>query len=40
MREIRITDDGIRLRDTFAAESGVAAGGGVSSEPRAKEQEE
>ena len=28
MRELRITDDGIRLLDTFADESGVAAGGG------------
>ena len=34
MRELRITDDGIRLLDTFAGESGVASGGGVSSEPR------
>jgi circadian clock protein KaiC len=35
MREIQITNDGIRLLDTFAAESRVASGGGVSSEPRA-----
>ena len=34
MREIRITDDGIRLLDTFAGESGVASGGGVSSAAR------
>ncbi len=34
MREIRITDDGIKLLDTFAAESAVASGGGVSSELR------
>ena len=39
MRELRITNDGIRLLDTFAGESGVAAGGGVSSEPRGKEDE-
>jgi circadian clock protein KaiC len=39
MRELRITDDGIRLLDTFAGESGVASGGGVSSDPRAKESE-
>jgi circadian clock protein KaiC len=39
MRELRITNDGIRLLDTFAGEAGVAAGGGVSSEPRAKEDE-
>ena len=32
MRELQITDDGIRLLDTFAAESHVASGGGVSSE--------
>ena len=31
MREIRITDNGIQLLDTFALESGVASGGGVSS---------
>jgi circadian clock protein KaiC len=36
MREIRITDDGIRLLDTFAGASGVASGGGVSSDPRAE----
>ena len=34
MRELQITDDGIRLLDTFAAESGVASGGGVSSDMR------
>jgi circadian clock protein KaiC len=33
MREIRITDDGIRLLDTFAGESGVASGGGTSNDP-------
>lgn len=35
MREFRITDDGLRLLDTFASESGVASGGGVASDPRA-----
>jgi circadian clock protein KaiC len=30
MREFQITDGGLRLRDTFAAESHVASGGGVS----------
>jgi circadian clock protein KaiC len=35
MREIRITGDGIQLLDTFAAESRVVSGGGVSPEPRA-----
>ena len=35
MREIQITDDGIRLLDTFAAESRVATGGGMASETRA-----
>lgn len=29
MREIQITDGGIRLLDTFAGESGVASGGGI-----------
>lgn len=32
MRELLITDDGIRLLDTFAAESRVVSGGGVSSD--------
>jgi circadian clock protein KaiC len=32
MRELQITDDGIRLLDTFAEASQVASGGGVSSE--------
>ena len=32
MRELQITDDGIRLLDTFAEEFQVASGGGVSSE--------
>jgi circadian clock protein KaiC len=39
MRELRFTDDGIRLLDTFAGESGVASGGGMSSDTRAKESE-
>jgi circadian clock protein KaiC len=34
MREVQITDDGIQLLDTFAAESRVASGGGVSTDPR------
>ena len=34
MRELRLADDGIHLLDTFAGESGVASGGGLSSEPR------
>ena len=37
MREIQITDDGIRLLDTFAAELQVASGGGVSNEMRLTE---
>jgi circadian clock protein KaiC len=37
MRELRITDDGIRLLDTFVDESGVASGGGISPDTRAKE---
>jgi circadian clock protein KaiC len=32
MREFRITEDGIRLLDTFAGQSSVAAGGGLSSD--------
>jgi circadian clock protein KaiC len=32
MRELRITDNGIRLLDTFAAASGVASGGGASND--------
>jgi circadian clock protein KaiC len=32
MREFRITDAGIRLLDTFVAESSVASGGGVSND--------
>ena len=36
MREVRITDEGIRLLDTFAEEWGVASGGGLSSGPRAR----
>ena len=39
MREIQITNDGIRLLDTFAAESGVASGGGMSSGMRAEDAE-
>jgi circadian clock protein KaiC len=39
MRELRITDGGIQLLDTFAGESGVASGGGVSNEPRTTEPE-
>jgi circadian clock protein KaiC len=39
MRELQITNDGIRLVDTFADESGVAAGGGVSGESRVKKAE-
>ena len=34
MREIQITDSGIRLLDTFAGESRVASGGGVRRDPR------
>jgi circadian clock protein KaiC len=40
MREIQITEDGIVLLDTFAAESRVASGGGVSNEPRPQVAEE
>ena len=39
MREIRITDSGIRLLHTFAGESGVAAGGGISSAARPPQRE-
>jgi circadian clock protein KaiC len=35
MRELRITDEGLQLLDTFAGQSGVASGGGISNEPRA-----
>jgi len=35
MRELRITDEGLQLLDTFAGQSGVAFGGGISNEPRA-----
>ena len=35
MRELRITDGGLLLLDTFAGESGVASGGGISQGPRA-----
>ena len=37
MREIQITESGIRLLDTFAAELQVASGGGVSNEMRLTE---
>ena len=37
MREIQITDSGIRLLDTFAAELQVASGGGVSNVMRLTE---
>jgi circadian clock protein KaiC len=40
MREIRITDNGIQLLDTFAAESRVLSGGGVSTAPRSRRPEE
>ena len=40
MREFRITDDGIRLLDTFAAESSVASGGGVSKDMSTQGSEE
>lgn len=36
MREIQITEQGIHLLDTFADESHVASGGGVSSDTRTK----
>jgi circadian clock protein KaiC len=36
MRELRITDEGIRLLDTFAGESRVASGGGIAPEPDAR----
>jgi circadian clock protein KaiC len=39
MRELRITNDGMRLFDTFAGESHVASGGGGTNEPRAEEPE-
>lgn len=40
MREIQITDQGIRLLDTFAADERVLSGGGVSTPPRDKRSEE
>ena len=40
MREFRITDDGIRLLDTFVAESSVASGGGVSKDVSTQDSEE
>jgi len=39
MREIRITEEGIRLLDTFAAESRVVSGGGLSPDLRAGHEE-
>jgi len=39
MREIRFTDDGILLLDTFAGTSRVVSGGGTSSESRARDDE-
>jgi circadian clock protein KaiC len=39
MREVRITDGGIRLLDTFAAESRVVSGGGLSQESRDEQAE-
>jgi len=39
MRELQITDHGLMLRDTFAAESRVATGGGFSSDPRISSKE-
>ncbi len=40
MREFHITDDGIQLLDTFAGEARVAAGGGLSTDPRGEGLEE
>jgi circadian clock protein KaiC len=40
MRELRITDDGLALFDTFATESRVASGGGLAGAGRAKGGEE
>jgi circadian clock protein KaiC len=37
MRELRITDNGLVLLDTFAAESQVASGGGFRSDTRKTE---
>jgi circadian clock protein KaiC len=39
MREIRITNDGIRLLDTFADESEVASGGGMAGAHRSERRE-
>jgi circadian clock protein KaiC len=36
MRELQITDDGIRLLDTFASEAHVVSGGGVTTDPVSK----
>jgi circadian clock protein KaiC len=40
MREIQITNEGVRLLDTFASESRVASGGGVSNDMSIKDPEE
>jgi circadian clock protein KaiC len=40
MHEFRITDDGIRLLDTFVAESSVASGGGVSKDISTQDSDE
>jgi circadian clock protein KaiC len=37
MREFQITDEGLRLLDTFAGESHIASGGGVSANTRRKD---
>jgi circadian clock protein KaiC len=39
MREIRITDKGIHLLDTFAADARVVSGGGLTQDPRAGQDE-
>jgi circadian clock protein KaiC len=36
MRELQITDEGLRLVDTFESESRIVSGGGVSTDARAK----
>jgi hypothetical protein len=40
MREVNITDQGIQLLDTFAAEARVATGGGLSTDQRSRGVEE
>ena len=37
MREIQITDSGIRLLDTFAGEFRVASGGGLGRDPQVED---